>query len=571
MAQPSSETGITLAMATDQDLDAIYRMRHEVYATELGQHAENENSRLTDSLDDFNSYIVAKADDSVAGFISITPPGGASYSVDKYFLREEVPVPFDEALYELRILTVAEPRRGGLIAPALMYSALRWIEERGGRNIVAIGRVELLDLYLKAGLQATGKRVRSGALMFELLTGTVADAVERLQRYDDMRHRVDERFDWQLDFSRYKLRAAYHGGASFDAIGRRFDDLSRIDRVISADVLDAWFPPSPTVLEALGERLDWAIRTSPPTGSEGLTACIAEARGVPEECVLPGAGSSSLIFLAMQKWLTSSSHALILDPAYGEYAHVLDNVIGCGVQRLPLDRKDGYRVNLERLETELSKGYDLCVIVNPNNPTGRHVPRAALEEMLSRIPDETTVWIDETYVDYVSAEESLEPFAAASRNVVVCKSMSKVYALSGLRVGYLCGPLRLIDPLRTATPPWAVSLPGQLAAVMALRDPDYYSCRYEETHGLRTELMASLMEIADFDIVPSIGNYLLCHLPEEGPTAQDVIAACRQHGLYLRNAGATSPVLGDRAVRIAVKDAATNERMIETISRVIVP
>ena len=568
MADPSSETRIKLAMATDQDMDAIYRMRHEVYATELGQHAENEDSRLTDSLDRFNSYIVARAGGEVAGFISITPPGGASYSVDKYFTRDEIPVPFDDTLYELRILTVAGPHRGGLVAPALMYSALRWIEERGGRNIVAIGRVELLDLYLKAGLHATGKRVQSGALTFELLTGTVADAAERLRRYDSMRHRVEERFDWHLDVSPYKPRTAYHGGAFFDAIGRKFDDLSRIDRVISADVLDAWFPPSPRVIHALGERLDWAIRTSPPTDSEGLTDCIAETRGVPRTCVLPGAGSSSLIFLAMQKWLTSSSRALILDPAYGEYAHVLDNVVGCGVQRLPLDREDGYRVDLERLEAELSKVYDLCVIVNPNNPTGRHVPRAALEEMLCRIPDETTVWIDETYVDYVSAEESLEPFAAASRNVVVCKSMSKIYALSGLRVGYLCGPTHLIEPLRTATPPWAVSLPGQLAAVLALQDPGYYACRYEETHRLRAGLMESLLEITDFDIVPGTGNYLLCHLPEEGPTAEDVIAACRQHGLYLRNAGATSPVLGDRAVRIAVKDAATNERMIEIISRV---
>ena len=569
MTDLSSEIRITLAMATDQDLDAIYRMRHEVYASELGQHAENENGRLADSLDSFNSYIVARTGNEVAGFISITPPGGASYSVDKYFTRDEMPVPFDDGLYELRILTVAGSHRGGLIAPALMYSALRWIEERGGRNIVAIGRVELLDLYLKAGLRTTGKQVRSGALTFELLTGTVADAAERLRRYDDMRHRVDERFDWRLDVSPHKRSAAYHGGAFFDAIGREFDDLSRIDHVISADVLDAWFPPSPRVLEALGERLDWAIRTSPPTGSEGLTACIAEARGVPEECVLPGAGSSSLIFLAMQKWLRSSSRALILDPAYGEYAHVLDNVIGCGAQRLLLDREDGYLVDLERLETELSKRYDLCVIVNPNNPTGRHVPRTALEGMLCRIPDETTVWIDETYVDYVSAEESLEPFAAASRNVVVCKSMSKIYALSGLRVGYLCGPPHLIEPLRPATPPWAVSLPGQLAAVLALRDPGYYSCRYEETHRLRLELMESLLQVTDFDIVPGTGNYLLCHLPEEGPTAEDVIASCREYGLYLRNAAVTSPMLGNHAVRIAVKDAATNERMIDILRRVL--
>ena len=88
MARLSREITITLAMAAEQDMDAIFRMRHDVYATELGQHAENDNGRLTDSLDAFNTYIVAKVDGEVSGFISVTPPDGASYSVDKYFSRK---------------------------------------------------------------------------------------------------------------------------------------------------------------------------------------------------------------------------------------------------------------------------------------------------------------------------------------------------------------------------------------------------------------------------------------------------------------------------------------------------
>ena len=113
----------------------------------------------------------------MVGFISVTPPDGASYSVDKYFSRHEVPVPFDDGLYELRILTVAEPYRGGLVAPALTYAALRWVEERGGRDVIAIGRVDLLYMYVKAGLTPTGKRAQSGALTFELLTGLCQTSV----------------------------------------------------------------------------------------------------------------------------------------------------------------------------------------------------------------------------------------------------------------------------------------------------------------------------------------------------------------------------------------------------------
>ena len=79
-------------------------------------------------------------------------------------------------------------------------------------------------------------------------------------------------------------------------------------------------------------------------------------------------------------------------------------------------REDGYVVDLERLEEELSKEYDLDVLVNPNNPTSQHIPRQSLEELLSRVSPDTKFWIDEAYVDYVDHRESLDGFAAASQN-----------------------------------------------------------------------------------------------------------------------------------------------------------
>ena len=364
-------------------------------------------------------------------------------------------------------------------------------------------------------------------------------------------------------------QTSYHGGAFFDAIGREFDSLERIGDVISADVLDAWFPPSPAVIDVLQEHLSWAVRTSPPTESEGLVKGIARARGVARESVLAGAGSSSLIFLALRHWLNRESRVLVLDPSYGEYAHVLENVVRCSVDRLVLSRADGYRVDLDRLERRLRGQYDLVVIVNPNNPTGRHIPRQDLEGMIRGVSPETVFWIDETYVDYVDKEESIERFAAKSENVVVCKSMSKVYALSGVRVGYLCGPPRIIKPLRLLNPPWSVSLPGQIAAVAALEDQDYYSRRYRETHDLRTRLADDLLALGDMEVTPGVANYLLCQLPADGPKAQKVIERCRRDNLFLRDASATSASLGPWSVRIAVKDAATNRRMVGILGRAL--
>ena len=362
---------------------------------------------------------------------------------------------------------------------------------------------------------------------------------------------------------------SYHGGAFFDAIGREFDDLERVSDVISADVLDAWFPPSPGVIDVLKEHLSWAVGTSPPTESEGLVSRIARTRGVARESALAGAGSSSLIFLALRHWLTRESRALVLDPSYGEYAHVLENVVKCSVDRLVLSRANGYQVDLDSLELQLSQRYDLVVIVNPNNPTGRHIPRRDLEGIIGGVSRDTLFWVDETYVDYVDEGESVERFASESENVVVCKSMSKVYALSGLRVGYLCGPPSMIGALRLLNPPWSVSLPGQMAAVAALQEPDYYSRRYRETHALRARLADDLLALGDMEVTPGVANYLLCQLPSDGPTAKMVIERCRRDNLFLRDASATSVSLGPWSVRIAVKDAAANRRMVGILGRAL--
>ncbi len=144
--------------------------------------------------------------------------------------------------------------------------------------------------------------------------------------------------------------------------------------------------------------------------------------------------------------------------------------------------------------------------------------------------------------------------------------MSKAYALSGLRVAYLCASPQQLEPLRAITPPWVVGLPAQIAAVKALDDPQYYAAKHRQTHTLRKQLAIALAGL-NWKTIPSCANFLLCHLPTNGPDAATLIAQCRQRGLFVRNACAMGSELGDRAIRLAVKDAATNRRMIEILSK----
>jgi len=551
--------GAICRLARDEDRAVIYGLRHEVYAGELRQHPENAARQLSDTLDRDNVYIVVTLGEGLAGFISITPPGLGLYSVDKYLRRDQIPFALDDRTYEIRILTVAARYRGGIVAALLMYAALRWVESHGGTRIIAIGRREVRDIYIKAGLQPHGDEFRSGSVDFVLMSGLVAAIRARIDAA--LLRRIEQGSAWELPVSFHKPAECFHGGAFFDAIGDGFEHLDRSASVINADVLDAWFPPSPRVVSALTEYLPWLLRTSPPVGCEGMIRTIARARGVRSDCILPGAGSSALIYLAFRDWLTRRSRVLLSDPTYGEYAHVLEKVIRCRVDRVVLSRHDHYRLETERLRRP---GYDLIVLVNPNSPTGGHVRRHELEAFLRTVPSTTLVWIDETYVDYAGAGQSLEEFAVTRENVVVCKSMSKVYALSGARCAYLCASPHLLEKLRSITPPWAVSLPGQVAAAAALRDPGYYAARYRETHSLRAELGEALSAVG-LDVVPSVANFLLCHVEE---SAAEVVAKCRQHGLFIRD---TSTMGVSNAIRIAVKDRRTNERMVEILRGALQP
>jgi histidinol-phosphate/aromatic aminotransferase/cobyric acid decarboxylase-like protein/GNAT superfamily N-acetyltransferase len=566
-----TDNKITISIASEADRNKIYQLRHQVYGTELMQHSENELKLLRDRLDDFNTYICAKINTETVGFISITPPEKDSYSIDKYLNRKDFPFKVNDSLYEMRILTVLPDHRGKPIALILMWSAFRWIQSNGGSNIMAIGRTEVLNMYLKLGFNEMGKTIKSGKVTFELLNGNVKVLNTFMENnLKQLFLKLERQCIWDLEIPFFKPSECYHGGQFFEAIGNEFDNLDRRKTIINADVLDAWFNPSPKILEELETHLSWICKTSPPTDCSGMANSIANVRGVNPENILPGAGSSDLIFMAFREWLTSESRVLILDPMYGEYEHVLENIIGCKVDRITLLKEENYVLNPEKLISMAKNNYDLIVIVNPNSPTGQHVSRAKLEETLKKIPLTTRVWLDETYVEYAGKNQSLEKFAAKSNNIIVCKSMSKMYALSGLRSAYLCASPYQLEKLRSISPPWAVSLPAQIAAVIALKDNEYYEKCYEKTHIFREEFSSELKNISTINVVQTMTNFILCHLPENGPSAEDIVSKCKEKDLFIRDVSNMGTNFGKHTIRIAIKDRETNQLMIKILKNVLI-
>jgi histidinol-phosphate/aromatic aminotransferase/cobyric acid decarboxylase-like protein len=350
---------------------------------------------------------------------------------------------------------------------------------------------------------------------------------------------------------------AYHGGASFEAIGVDLTHLDQAGEVITADVLDAWFDPAPEVLNTLREHLAFLLKSSPPSHAEGFVQELAVRRGIPADSVLPGAGSSSLLFSCLPRLLEPGSAVAVLDPMYSEYEHIAGTLLGCPLLRLALRGEDGFELRTEALiDMVRTQQPQAVLLVNPNNPTGRCWPREEALEFLSAIDRETWVVVDETYLEFAGEGLSLEPEAARRRRLVVVKSMSKVYALSGARVGYMVAHPSVAEELARWLPPWPVGLLSQAAAMEALRHPGYYRRRYEETRMLREEFRSALPSLNPF---PSCTNYFLIQPPDPAGLA----AHLRERKIFVREF--FKGVLTGRFLRITVRSKEENMRMIEAI------
>ncbi|MEZ0324646.1 MAG: histidinol-phosphate transaminase [Fimbriimonas sp.] len=352
----------------------------------------------------------------------------------------------------------------------------------------------------------------------------------------------------------------FHGGAFWDAIGADFTSVEKRHDVVAADVLDAWFPPAPAVLEGLRDLADWTSRTSPPTHAEGLKDAIALWRNLLQDSIIVGPGSSAILYAALGEWLSPGSRVCLTEPSYGEYAHFCAHVVPCDVQRVTATAADGFRLDVDEwIEAIVQHRADLAVLVRPNNPTGTTMPLHDLRAALGRIPPFTRVLVDEAYIDYTPAT-SAETLLADYPNLFVLKSLSKCYALSGLRVGYLAGDL---GRLARKVPPWWVSLPAQLAAVRALMADAYYTARYAETALLRNEMVAQVGVRCHGG-----ANWLLLPLPT-GARSSEVVELARQNRVFVRDAGRSAPSLEEKWIRCAVRSRAENERSLGVLQEAI--
>jgi threonine-phosphate decarboxylase len=297
--------------------------------------------------------------------------------------------------------------------------------------------------------------------------------------------------------------------------------------------------------------------------AETLTATLAHYHALDPASLIVGNGSTQLIYLLAR--VLNPQKVLIVSPAFSEYEAAF-RLIGAQVSRLFL-RPPTFLLSLEQLPRKLSEGYDVIVVANPNSPTGVLLPRTVMEET-ARLCRHSRVQliIDEAFIDWAE-EESLKALAARNPSILVLRSMTKFFALPGLRVGYAIAHPRFVARLRQQIEPWSVNTVAQAVAVACVNDARFIDRSRAFMTRERRRLAEQLTSIAGVQVFPSQANFLLAKVTQHGLAAADVAHQLANHNILIRDC-ANFPGLGKQFFRVAVRRRAENKRLLAALHTV---
>lgn len=298
--------------------------------------------------------------------------------------------------------------------------------------------------------------------------------------------------------------------------------------------------------------------------AETLTHALALYHDLDPRAVLVGNGSTQLLYLLAR--VLAPRRALIVAPSFSEHKAALQHShahIDHLVLRPPL-----FALSLDRLQTALTKSCEMLILTNPNSPTGALLSRAELAAIV-RIcrTTQTQLVLDETFVDWME-EASLKHWAVRHASVIVLRSLTKFFALPGLRVGYLIARPRLIARLRTQLEPWSVNAIAQEVAHACLNDQHFVHRSRAFLERERSWLMRQLLAIANLHPLPSRANFLLVQISPGGMSATELVRHLATWHILVRDCG-NFVGLGKRFFRVAVRTRSENVQLVAALRAIL--
>jgi threonine-phosphate decarboxylase len=324
-----------------------------------------------------------------------------------------------------------------------------------------------------------------------------------------------------------------HGGNLFTISRERgWDWHDVLDMSASINPLG----PSPRVRPAIEAALD-RVSHYPDQTPEELESALASAWEIAPDAVLAGGGATELLhYVASAGWQGPTS---LVTPVWSEFHRAFPHAL-----RLPLD------------DPERWPQRGLLVLSQPVNPTGESVPVEIIRRAIAA--REGPVLIDESFIEFTRLESAVR-WVDLHPNVLVLRSMSKFYALPGLRLGALAGSGEWMARLRRKRIPWQVGTLAAAAAMAALEDTEHADRTRELVEVEREWLLEKLSALPGLRFAPGVANFLFA---ETDAPARDICDWFLERKIILRNCSGLPGVTGD-AIRFAVRTRPENERFAD--------
>ncbi len=322
---------------------------------------------------------------------------------------------------------------------------------------------------------------------------------------------------------------------------------------------------SPKLRSTLADKID-AITGYPDREYTSLRKCIATYVHTDMERIIVGNGSTELISLFIQ--IISPKKAFIIAPTYSEYEREL-SLVGGKSYYYRLEESSDFKLDVEKLNQELSDEYDLLIICNPNNPTSSAITVSDMEKILKICTQKNILClVDETYVEFTEDVSQITsiPLAAQYENIIILRGISKFFAAPGLRLGYaICGNSTLITEVNKRKNPWTINTLAAIAGEIMFTDEDYINQTRILIKEERNRVCQMLLSCKNIKVYPPTANFVLIKILKDGITSADLFDAAIRKGLMIRDCS-TFPYLDQKFIRFCFMSPEKNTELMELLA-----
>ena len=317
---------------------------------------------------------------------------------------------------------------------------------------------------------------------------------------------------------------------------------------------------APSVRAAVADSIDDIIHYPDPSGKE-LKEALSDFYGVPAEYFVLGNGAAELFYVLFHT--EHPKKVLLPIPSFSEYERAA-LAAGAEVVYHTLKEEEDFALSADLAELD---GIDCILIGNPNNPTGNMIKGAELEKLIKKAAGTgTIVAVDESFLDFREDENeySVRTLTAKYDNLVILRSLTKFYALPGLRLGFAITNPNRVEKMDMGKDPWNVNLLAQKAGIAALKDTEYQNKSRKLVAEECARFAKELRTISGFKVFEPTVNFILIHLGEEWENSAAFCARMRKKGFLLRDCS-NYPGLDNMFVRVAVKTREENEEFMAAL------